>query len=179
MAERFTKLAPAMLAEAELLGNLVELYIHDLSAIFTQVELGPNGRYGYYDLQTYLTGWNGRSSYIIHHEGRVAGFVLVKRGSPFTDDPEVLDIAEFFVMRRFRGRGVGRDAAELLWNRQPGNWMVRAATKNPEAVDFWRHVITTYTHDGAEESERTLNAGTWAVFSFDSSLRSEASIRIT
>ena len=34
-------------ADATLLANLLELYIHDLSAAFPSVELGPDGRFGY------------------------------------------------------------------------------------------------------------------------------------
>lgn len=175
-AERVTELSPVTLADAELLGNLIQLYIHDLSPIFTQMELGPTGRYGYPDLQQYLAGAGGKSGYIIRHGGRVAGFILVRRGSPFGDDPDVLDIAEFFVLRRFRGQGLGREAVECLWRSVRGRWMVRAAVKNHDAVAFWHRVVTIFTHDGAEESERTLNGTRWAVFAFDSGDRSESAI---
>ena len=37
----------ATLSDAPLLSNLLELYIHDLSEVFHDVELGADGRFGY------------------------------------------------------------------------------------------------------------------------------------
>ncbi|MGC4087675.1 MAG: GNAT family N-acetyltransferase [Polyangiaceae bacterium] len=133
-----------------------------------QVELGPNGRFGYPHLEAYFADSSDRFAFLIHHEGHIAGFALVKRGSPFSDDLRVLDVAEFFVLRRFRSRGVGREAAQLLWRRLPGAWSVRAADKNPRAVAFWREAIAVYGQGAASESQRTTATGSWTVFSFDS-----------
>jgi predicted acetyltransferase len=155
-------------ADAELLGNLMELYVHDLSAIFLQVELGPNGRFGYPHLDSYLARAEGKRAFVMRCEGRVAGFALVKRGSPASDDPNVQDVAEFFVLRRFRARGVGRVAAERLWSDLPGSWIVRASAKNPAAVAFWRRVVSGYTRGAALESVRRIGSDDWTVFTFDS-----------
>lgn len=171
MTDRSTELARATAADGELLSNLVELYVHDLSAIFAHVELGANGRYGYADLPAYLAGSHERLAFLIRYDGRIAGFILAKRGSPFSSDPQALDIAEFFVLRRFRGLGVGREAAELLWRGLPGRWLVRVASKNADAVQFWRRVVTTYTHDGADETEHSTGSGSWFVFSFEAAQR--------
>lgn len=154
-------------ADAELLGNLMQLYIHDLSAIFVEVELGPDGRFGYPHLQSYLSDSSRRSAFLMRCEEHVAGFILTKRGSPVAEDPDVLDVAEFFVLRRFRGRGVGRAAATLLWDRLPGTWTVRASAKNPEAVSFWRATVATYTRNTEREFEHVDGKGTWTVFSFE------------
>ena len=162
-------LESATAMDATLLGNLMELYIHDLSAMFPQVELGVDGRYGYPGLPSYLAGDGSRWAFVILHEKRVAGFVLARRGSPASDDPSVLDIAEFFVLRQFRARGVGRAAAALLWNRMPGSWTIRAAAANPGAITFWRGAVADYTSERATESERSLGGSQWVVFRFDNS----------
>jgi predicted acetyltransferase len=112
-------------ADAELLSNLLELYIHDLSAAFPDVELGANGRFGYRPLALYWSQPESRFAFLIHCDARIAGFALVTLGSPATDDPNVFDVAEFFVLRRYRRAGVGRQAAELLWKGFPGRWIVR------------------------------------------------------
>jgi len=161
-------LAQATHEDAERLGNLMQLYIHDLCAIFPQVELDANGRFAYPSLPEYLEGGSKRRAFLIHVGERLAGFVLAQRGSPFTDDPEVWDIAEFFVLRRYRGGGVGRDAAESLWRLLPGRWTVRAIAKNPDAVRFWRRVTATYTHGDAKEQARLASSQAWTVFSFAS-----------
>lgn len=167
MADESTvTLVPATHEDAERLGNLMQLYIHDLCAIFPQVELGADGRFGYPTLPAFLHGAPDQRAFSIRVGSRLAGFVMVKRGSPFTEDPEVWDVAEFFVLRRFRGGGVGRDAAEAVWRLLPGRWMVRAINKNPDAVRFWRRVTASYTHGDAKEQARLANSQAWTVFSF-------------
>jgi predicted acetyltransferase len=153
--------------DSVLLANLMELYIHDMSAMFPHVKLGEDGRFGYPDLPRYLAGESNRCAFVIRDAGRIAGFVLARRGSPASDDPSVLDVAEFFVLRQFRARGVGRAAAARLWDRMRGNWTVRAALANPAAVKFWRNAAAEYTGQTATESERTIGTSQWVVFSFD------------
>ncbi|HXS16216.1 MAG TPA: GNAT family N-acetyltransferase [Polyangiaceae bacterium] len=165
-------LEPAGEAEAVLLNNLMELYIHDLSALFSRLMLGEDGRYGYPELPSYLCGGGDRSALVIRHDGRVAGFVLVRRGSPASDDPRVLDVAEFFVLRQFRNRGVGREAAARLWHRLPGHWTVRAAAANLAAIKFWRKTVASCTQ-GATETPRVIGTSEWVVLSFDNSAEVE------
>ena len=97
-----------------------------------------------------------------------AGFILVTRGSPASDDPEVFDVAEFFVLRRYRRFGVGRRAAILIWDRFPGRWIVRVSEGNRGAVPFWRNVIAEYTNAGAIEHERPGSPNNWRVSTFQS-----------
>ena len=136
MATPLVTLDPATLADAELLSNLLELYTHDLSAVFPNVQLGPDGRFGYDKLPRYWTEPDRRFPFLIRCDGRIAGFVLATRGSPVVADPDVLDVAEFFVLRQYRRSGVGREAAFLLWNRFPGMWTVRVSEGNSGAVSF-------------------------------------------
>jgi predicted acetyltransferase len=88
--------------DATLLSNLLELYIHDLSEAFPNIELGADGRFGYEKLPLYWSEPERRFPFLIRFEGRVAGFVLAMRGSPASDDPDVFDVAEFFILRRHR-----------------------------------------------------------------------------
>jgi predicted acetyltransferase len=154
-------------ADAELLGNLLQFYIHDLSAMFLQVELGPDGRFHYPQMGSYLSGSGRRFAFLVRCDERIAGFALVKHGSPAAEDPDVLDVAEFFVLRRYRGCGVGRAAAKLLWDRLPGSWTVRASVNNPHAISFWRAAVAAYTSNTAREFEHLQGSGTWTVFAFD------------
>jgi predicted acetyltransferase len=155
-------------ADAGLLSNLLELYIHDLSEVFPSVQLGDDGRFGYANLPLYWSEPERRFAFIIKSESRVAGFVLVTCGSPASDDPNVFDIAEFFVARCYRRSGVGRRAAVLLWNRLPGKWIVRVSEGNRDALPFWAHVIAEFTSGAATEFNRSGNQHAWHVFSFES-----------
>src|SRR4029077_1279150 len=153
--------------DAPLLMNLLQLYIHDLSEVFP-VELGADGRYGYEKLPLYWSETERRFPFLIRFEARVAGFALVTRGSPATDDPDVFDIAEFFVLRRHRRSGVGRGAAFLLWDRLLGRWIVRVSEGNRGGLRFWTDVIGEYTLGAATQLQRPGDPNPWRVFSFDS-----------
>jgi predicted acetyltransferase len=153
-------------ADAERLANLLELYIHDLSAVFPGIELKDEGRFGYERLPLYWSEPDRRFPFLIRCDGRLAGFALATRGSPASDDPDVLDVAEFFVVRRYRRSGVARHAALLLWKRLPGRWFVRVSEANADAVPFWTRVIAEYTNGTMVESTRPGKPRPWRVFSF-------------
>ncbi len=163
-------LAAANSCDAPLLSNLLELYVHDLSNIFS-IKIGADGRFGYEKLPLYWSAPDTHFAYLIRHEDEVAGFALVTRGSPATDDPDDFDVAEFFVLRAHRRCGVGRRAAFLLWDRRPGRWVVRVSEVNRGALRFWEEAIREYTRGAYRQ---TLHPGTshmFRVFSFTTALQ--------
>src|SRR5439155_26978355 len=139
--------------------------LHDLSEAFA-IEPGADGRFGYDKLPLYWSEPERRFPFLIRHGERVAGFVLVMRGSPASDDPDVFDIAEFFILRRHRRTGVGRRAAFLLWDRLPGRWIVRVAEENRGALAFWRDVIAEYSAGAATELRQAVGPIAWRGVSF-------------
>jgi len=66
---------------APMLGNLLELYVHDLSEIFP-VELGPDGRFGYEKLPLYWAEPVVRHAFVIKQGGDVAGLRSRHAGRP-------------------------------------------------------------------------------------------------
>ncbi len=163
-----TSLHVATEADAQLLSNLLELYIHDVCDVFPSVELGADGRFGYPKLPLYWSEPEHRHAYLVRERGRVAGFVLATRGSPVTADPDVFDVAEFFVIRKYRRLGVGRRAAFLLWQCLPGKWTVRVSERNRGALAFWRDSVAEFTGGMAVERTRPGEPHAWRVFSFES-----------
>jgi predicted acetyltransferase len=159
---------PATPDDAALLANLLELYVHDLSEVFA-VEPGPDGRFGYPKLTLYWSEPERRFPFLIRTGGKVVGFALVTRGSPATDDPDVFDIAEFFVLRGHRRGGCGRRAAALLFERFPGRWIVRVSEGNLGALPFWGAVIAAYTRGEFTQSTREGSPYAWRDLSFRSS----------
>jgi predicted acetyltransferase len=159
-------LALANPGDAPLLANLLELYQHDLSDCFA-VEIGADGRFGYQKLPLYWSEPERRFPLLIRYGTSVAGFVLVMLGSPISNDPTVYDVAEFFVLRRYRRSGVGRRAARALWDQYRGRWMVRVFERNVRAVPFWERVISEYVHDRGTVMDRSFGSPAgWHVFSF-------------
>lgn len=160
-------LVPATPTDAVLLSNLLELYIHDLSEAFPNVELGVDGRFGYPKLPLYWSEQDRRFAFLIKCDARIVGFVLATRGSPASAAPDTFDVAEFFVIRRYRHCGVGRQAAQLLWGRLPGTWTVRVSRGNRSALDFWRRTVAHATSGTATEFERPGTPNNWLVFAFE------------
>ena len=146
--------------DSELLGNLLELYIHDLSAIYPRVELDARGRFGYPPLPAYLSGRSDRFAFSIRCDGRVAGFALAQRGSPVADDPNVLDVAEFFVLKRFRQRGVGRAAAALAAGALTDTTLADGIARLDSAIASLRATLGGLGVQGASVAEASVEGAT-------------------
>jgi predicted acetyltransferase len=160
-------LDPANSEEAPQLANLLELYTHDLSDVF-KLDVGTDGRFGYAKLPLYFSEPERRFPFLVRIAGRLAGFALINRGSPVSDDPDVLDMAEFFILRRYRRAGVGARAAALLWNRHPASWVVRVSAGNTAGRAFWTPTIANYSRGRYEETQRPGTPHGWHVFQFSS-----------
>jgi predicted acetyltransferase len=155
---------PALPEQETILANMLELYAHDFSE-FVDLTLGPDGRFGYKRLHLY---WEepGRYPFIIMVDGQLAGFVFVRGGSEVSNDPDVWDMAEFFVVRGFRRLGVGMKAAREIWRKFPGRWEVRVMDRNQKAREFWRHAINEFVGEMIEPTLLSKDGEGWHVFSF-------------
>jgi predicted acetyltransferase len=156
---------PATEEQEPILANLLELYAHDFSE-FSDLELGPDGRFGYRDLSLF---WRepDRHPFLVRIDGRLAGLILVKRGSAISGDQAVWDMAEFFVARGYRRRGIGTKMAHEVWRRVPGRWEVRVMESNSSALLFWERAVREFA-DQATPSVRFEKDGKWwHVFTFE------------
>ena len=79
----------------------------------------------------------------------IGGFVLVNRHTVLKR--EANSIAEFYILKCFRGGGIGRKAALMVFERLKGKWEVAEMMENKLAQKFWRSVIGDYTGDKYEE----------------------------
>lgn len=141
--------------DKSVLQNLLQLYLYDFSE-FTGDDVNTHGRYEYLYLDNYWIE-DRRDPYFIHHSNELAGFVLVTRGTSDvaagTFDADLMSISEFFVMRKYRGRGLGKHAAGSCFDMYAGDWQVTTPQHNIPAEAFWRNVIDGYT--GGEFIEAT------------------------
>lgn len=160
------EVVPAPPEQEPLLANLFELYAHDFSE-FVALELGADGRFGFAQLPSYWTE-PGRHPFLVRVNGHPAGFVLVWKGSQVSGDAEVWDVAEFFVIRRYRRLGVGTAAAHAVWRRLPGRWEVRVLDQNQRAQAFWARAVGEFTGDAAAPKVVDSEGVRWHVFSFES-----------
>jgi predicted acetyltransferase len=160
-------LEPVPVDARQTLANLIELYVHDLSAAF-EVDIGADGRFGYDRLERYFSAPESHFAYFIRRGGRLAGFALVTRGSPASDDPNVLDVAELFVLRRHRRARVGHEAARQLFAERPGRWIVRVSEANLGALGFWREVIAAHVGSSVTPTQLDGKRHRFEVYAFDS-----------
>jgi predicted acetyltransferase len=157
---------PARPEQEPILANLLELYAHDFSE-FHDLELGADGRFGYSRLPLY---WSepSRHPFLVWVDGKLAGLVLVKRGSEVSGNETVWDMAEFFVLRGYRRRGVGTKVAHQVWRRFGGLWEVRVMESNSPACDFWAHAISILTGQAIQPVRVERDGQCWTLFSFES-----------
>lgn len=155
-------ISPASMEEKPVLRNLLELYSYDFSAI-DGADVDDSGLYGYEYLDLY---WEepDRFPFLVRVDGRLAGFALVRRGTYFRehesrDEKPAWLIAEFFVMRKYRRRGVGALIARQLFDRFRGRWEIAELAGNGEAQAFWRKTISEYT--GGNFTEVFLETEHW------------------
>lgn len=134
-------------SDLPVLANLFQLYRYDISESRGEAgyDLLPDGRY---PVPPYLGSfWADPrcAPFLVHIDDNLAGFALVRAYSQLTGDPAVHDILDFFIMRKYRGRGVGTLVARRILDRFGGRWEVREYERNRAAQTFWRRVIADYT----------------------------------
>jgi predicted acetyltransferase len=128
----------------EALRNLLQFYIYDFSE-FIDAHVEEDGRFRDYPLSDYWTE-EDHFPYVIRLDGRYAGFVLV------AEDSESLSINEFFILKKYRREGLGKQVAKDIFDLHKGRWEVFQIEKNKPAQNFWRSVIKEYT--GGDFTER-------------------------
>jgi predicted acetyltransferase len=138
-----------------LLDRLMQLYAYDFSE-FMPSDVDELGRFA--GGAALATCWQEpwRHAYLIRvtpEDGNhIAGFAILDERSRLTGDPDVADVAEFFVLRRYRRQGVGLAAAAAAFALFPRRWEVRQTAANLVATAFWRRAIDAYTHGAYEET---------------------------
>jgi len=152
------------------LERLMQLYAYDFSELMP-LDVDELGRFaGGTPLATcWQEPW--RHAYLIRTapagQSRIAGFTILDERSRLTGDRDVADVAELFVLRRYRRLGVGLAAAAAAFALFPGRWEVRQTAANTAATAFWRRAITACT--GGPYTETFVDDARWRgpVQSFD------------
>ncbi len=127
----------APIEEKSIIRNMLELYVYDFSE-FEGYDLNRHGLYGYRYLDHYWAE-PGRFPFIVRVDGKLAGFALVRQFD--RGDHIETRFGEFFIMRKYRGRGVGEDVARQVFERFPGPWALSEITSNTGAQRFWRTIL--------------------------------------
>ena len=140
------QLVEVLESEKHVLANLWQLYEYD-SSEYNDEEFDSNGQFpqtAYFDAY-----WTEpvRHPCFIRRDGLLVGFALAREV-----EPHKYSIAEFFVARKHRRSGVGKNAAFSLFDRFRGEWHVAQEEDNVPAQQFWLHVIDEYTNSHFERT---------------------------
>ena len=147
----------ALPSQETTLRHLIDLYAYDFSALLG-LDVADDGRFAFRDLAPFWTD-DWRHAFLVRVGDRLAGFALVEDRSRLDGTAGVHDMAEFFILRKYRREGVGERAARLLFQRFPGRWEVRQRPENREATAFWRRVIERHT--GGRFEDALWNDAAW------------------
>ena len=156
------------------LRHLIQLYMYDFSVFWDDADRDAHvDQRGLFDagidLRSYLDS-TARWAYLVSSEDRLVGFALLHAQTVHRPGPGRL-VEEFFIMRRYRRKGLGRLAATRLFDGYTGYWEIAAIGPNVPAQNFWRRVLSSYTRnrydefttheDGRPIVWQTFDSSTW------------------
>ena len=157
-------LEPVTRERASTLRNLFELYAYDFSE-HMPLRIKASGRF---ELSLDEVWWTRKDhfAYFIKLPEELVGFALLRAGSRLSNASEVMDVAEFFVVRGHRSKGVGRIAAHALFRAFPQVWEVRVRRTNVAAMQFWSKVVESWVGQSVPSSPFTIEGSDWDVLRF-------------
>jgi chloramphenicol 3-O phosphotransferase len=149
-------LCPAAKKDKKIIQNLGRFYVYEMSrycGFLPNWETPSNGLFACIDLSSYCEEPD-RHAFLIKVDDELAGFVLINKvGS--TPDVD-WNVGEFFVISKFQGKGVGRYAANQVFDQFPGTWETTQIPQNKAAIDFWTKVVNEYSHGKYEKSHKII-----------------------
>ncbi len=147
------KLIKAEVEHKNIIANLMQFYMYDFSE-FTKNDVEEDGLYsGYHNLEDYWKEADNKYAYVIKKDEKYVGFALVKFNK--SSERNYYSIAEFFILKKYRREGIGKEAAIRIFNLHKGEWQVHQIENNKPAQVFWSKIINEYT--GGQCKEHTKN----------------------
>lgn len=125
--------------------RLLQFSEYDFSE-YIGTDLNENGEFAYAHFADYCTDPD-RKMYLLKINGHPAGFAFVNHVAYACKESDVLCIAEFFIMKKYRKQGYGRLLAHHIFDALKGKWEVFQMQSNVAAGLFWEKVIAGYTHN--------------------------------
>jgi len=128
------------LEKKDILNNLMQLYLHNISLNFP-IDFDSNtGMYGYDDIEKYFENDNNKAFFILK-ENEIAGFMLID----LSDEKNI--VQEMFVLNNYKRKGVGKTAVSILFDKFRGNWEIKSLPCSESAEKFWISSVKEYTND--------------------------------
>ncbi|MBD3922268.1 GNAT family N-acetyltransferase [Paenibacillus sp. PR3] len=135
--------------EEHILLNLFEYYDYEFSP-YLNFEVNQDGLFRKAPVHKYLSD-EKYNAYFIKSEETLLGFVIVTMTNNELNK-SAFEMEQFFVLKKYSGKGVGKQAAMIIFDRHRGDWKVTQVERNYPAQAFWRSVIKTYTSNSYSET---------------------------
>jgi predicted acetyltransferase len=142
------EILPAQIADKSIVRQMMELFRYDLSES-EGTDLNEHGYFGYPYLNHYWTE-SDRHPFLVRVDDNLTGFVLVNQYTYLPGNQ--YSIAEFFILRKYRKRGIGRQVAFHIFNLFQGRWETYQSDANIVGQQFWRSIIGEYTQGNYAET---------------------------
>ncbi|HEV7344702.1 MAG TPA: GNAT family N-acetyltransferase [Devosia sp.] len=134
----------ARIDQKPLIANLIQLYLYDMTESMP-FPVGDDGRFQYDFLERF---W--RYPYLIKSGTEIAGFALVIDDCPLTGRKPCWFMAEFFILKAYRRRGLGKAALQAILARHPGDWHIGVPLANQPAQVFWSSALFPFQPAASE-----------------------------
>lgn len=148
-------LIPVKEKQKSILSDLLRQYQQELSK-FREANSDENGTHVYKYLDSYWKE-SDRHAFFIKADNSLAGFVMINKYNLISQG--AWSVAEFFVLKNYRNKGIGKEAAFKLFAKFSGNWEISQMENNEEAQKFWRKIIKEYTNNN--HKELLIEKGKW------------------
>lgn len=165
------KLIPASLKDYPVIQNMGRFYVYDMSEYLGDEDGWQIPEDGLYECIDFKKYWQTDDAFpfVIRYENELAGFVIIdKKGSEAGID---FNVAQFFILRKFKNKGIGCYVAHQCFDKFQGVWEVMVIPGNTGAYEFWKSIIKNYTADDFVEYARKvvhLSNSRKNIFKFDS-----------
>lgn len=121
----------------EILENLFQLYIHDIS-YYLQWDVDEKGRFFAYSLSEWLDN-KDNFGYLVYSAEKLCGFVMVDREFKVLNGSGALNLSEIFILNSYKNKGLATSVLNEVFARHKACWEVRPVFNSENAVKFWEH----------------------------------------